>query len=288
MQIETNITAANVANTAAHSVVTAIPTMERPAGLTINEDGSATYKPAPHHPEVAVHEMSKGLSHARLKKVADELAQRRVIWEEGALRSSNQELFALLADCLALYLHLTRFDDARKEFHAIYKERGFESTKGTSLMTKIVRYVFGERAQKRTFAYAKVLNIAVEQSIAPEFFPAFVTQHGGIEEIRRNGVDAEEKRQQRAEMIEKAAASLKVLKPLAENLVAPNNLKVEGKTNFVAIIARKEANDTLSLVHVTSNETLVDALLVQAAKEGVTSTENGSTYADERFDALSQ
>ena len=130
------------------------------ASVTVN-DGAATSVLA--HASILeagkqadLHVLVQGLGHVQLKAAADVLVQRRTAWELGALKFSNVELIALLADCLGFYLHLIKFDDARKKFLAIYKEANLQSTKGTELMTKIVRYVFGDKAAKRTFAYAKV------------------------------------------------------------------------------------------------------------------------------------
>ena len=214
-----------------------------------------------------LHMLGKGLGHVQLKAAADVLAQRRTVWEFGAFKSSNAELIALLADCLGLYLHLLKFDDARKQFHAIYKEANLLSTKGTVLMTKIVRYVFGEKAEKRTFVYAKVLSVASEENVTPETLAAFIADRHGIEEVRKNGSNADEKRKVREENIEKASVSLKLVKPLAEKVVPPKSLKVEGKTNFVAAIARREGDGTLSIVHVSNNEGLIESLLANAAKD---------------------
>jgi hypothetical protein len=214
-----------------------------------------------------LHMLAKGLGHVQLKAAADVLAQRRTVWEFGAFKSSNAELIALLADCLGLYLHLLKFDDARKQFHAIYKEANLLSTKGTVLMTKIVRYVFGEKAEKRTFVYAKVLTVASDENVTPETLAAFIADRHGIEEVRKNGSNADEKRKVREENIEKASVSLKLVKPLAEKVVPPKSLKVEGKTNFVAAIARREGDGTLSIVHVSNNEGLIESLLANAAKD---------------------
>ncbi len=226
-----------------------------------------------------LHVLVQGLGHVQLKAAADVLAERRIAWELGALKSSNAEMMLLLADCFGFYLHLIKFDDARKQFHAIYKEANLQSTKGTELMTKIVRYVFGDKAAKRTFAYAKVLSVACEENVSPETLAEFVASRGGIEEVRRNNGKAIEKRKMRDERIEKASASLKIVKPLAEKVVPPKTLKVEGTTNFVAAIARREADGTLSIVHVSTNATLIEGLLENAAKDVVKSEVSSETQA---------
>jgi hypothetical protein len=250
------------------------------ADTTTSSAQASAYEVAQSTPkQTDLHALDAGLGHVQLKAAADVLAQRRAVWEAGAFAASNAELIALLADCLGFHLHLIKFDDARKQFHAIYKEAKLTNTKGTELMTKIVRYVFGEKAVKRTFAYAKVLTVASEENVAPETLAAFVAKRGGIEEIRRNGGGATEKRKMRDESIEKASASLKIVKPLAEKVVPPKTLKVEGATNFVAAIIRRETDGTLSIVHLSTNETLIESLLANAAKDFVKSEATSDTEA---------
>lgn len=226
-----------------------------------------------------LHALDTGLGHVQLKAVADVLAQRRAVWELGAFKSSNAELITLLADCLGLYLHLLKFDVVRKEFLGIYKASGLPSTKGTELMTKIVRYVFGKDSEKRTFVYAKVLTVAWEENVTPKTLAAFVAGRGGIEEVRRNGGNGEEKRKKNSESIQKASAALKIIKPLADKVVPPKSFKVEGATNFVAAIARREGDGTLSIVHFSTNETLIESLLLNAAKDVVKSEKSSKTNA---------
>jgi len=241
-------------------------------------------------PALPLHVQTAALSYVALKEVTDALAKRRVVWEEGAFKSSNAELNSLLADSLAVYLHLDQFDDARMNFHALYKAANFESTKSTSLTTKVVRYVFGENAKKRVFAYVKVLNVALEENVAPEGLAAFIVENGGIEEIRRNGIKAADKVQLREANVKKASSALKSSKPIAANVEAPATLKLKGTTNFVAAIARKEADGTFSIVHITANETLVQSLLANAAKDVAKAEADAeaTSYIDNRLNAVNQ
>lgn len=254
-----------------------------PASVTINSGAATSALAQASVLEVSkqadLHVLSAALDHVQLKAVADVLAQRRAVWEMGAFKSSNAELIALLADCLGLYLHLLKFDVVRKEFLGIYKASGLPSTKGTELMTKIVRYVFGKEAEKRTFVYAKVLTVAWEENVTPENLAAFVAGRGGIEEVRRNGGNADEKRKMREESIKKASAALKIIKPLADKVVPPKSFKIEGETNFVAAIARRDADGTISIVHFSTNETLIESLLLNAAKDVVKSEKSSEIDA---------
>lgn len=261
-----NVTYTNELNANAAVVADGVNAQFKPATATAPAGFAITV----HQDEVQqldVHKLGAALPAAKLVSVTDDLIQRRKTWEEGAFKSSNRKLNALLADTLGLNLHILKFDDARTDFNKLYKTSGLESTKSTSLTTKVVRFVFGGKAKNREFAYAKAITIAIEAGIQPENFAQFVEDNGGLEELRRNGVKAGTKRQDREAKIDLASAVLKTSTPLAQQLPAPANLKLEGSTNFVAAIMRKESDGTLSLVHVSAKESLICALLEHAAAD---------------------
>lgn len=275
----TNELNTNAAVTAAGVQVTFKPSSATaPAGFAINGSRDADEQ------NVAVHKLEVALTAGKLISVTDKLIERRKTWEDGAFKSSTTELLGLLADGLGLRLHLNKFDDARVSFNELYEAAGYESTKGTSLTTKVVRYVFGGHAKKREFAYAKALNVAIENGVQPEAFAKFVEGKGGLEQLRRNGADAGAKRQERDDKIKNTAAILKTSTPIAQQLPAPQGLTLEGKTNFVAAIMRKESDGTLSVVHVSANETLIDSLLANAAKD-VKKTADSTDYINRRANA---
>lgn len=261
-----NVTYTNELNANAAVVADGMNAQFKPATATAPAGFAITL----HQDEVQqldVHKLGAALPKEKLASVTDDLIQRRKTWEEGAFKSSNRKLNALLADTLGLNLHILKFDDARTDFNKLYKTSGLESTKSTSLTTKVVRFVFGGKAKNREFAYAKAITIAIEAGIQPENFAQFVEDNGGLEELRRNGVKAGSKRQDREAKIDLASAVLKTSTPLAQQLPAPADLKLEGPTNFVAAIMRKESDGTLSLLHVSAKESLIDALLEHAAAD---------------------
>ncbi len=231
-----------------------------PAGFAVNGSTAAV------EPNTDFHKLEIALSQAKLVDATEKLIQRRKDWEAGALKASNVLQLGLLSDCLALRLHIMKYDDARINFNQLYKTSGFDSTKATSSTTKVVRYVFGGKSKQREFAYAKALTIAVEVGVQPEDFAKFVEDNGGLEELRRNGVNAGKKRQERDTKIKNTAAVLKTSTPIVQHLPAPQGLTLEGSTNFVAAIMRKESDGTLSVVHVSANEALVSTLLEHASK----------------------
>lgn len=292
MQINTNNIADN-ANETTDTAVNAVAginlktlTEQHPVTISTNLNDTTTQLALSQQLQA----QTAALDYQVLKGITDDLAKRRAVWEDGAFKSSNANLNALLADSLAIKLHFNLFPAARTKFHAIYDEKGLPSTKSTSLMTKIVRYVFGAKAEKRVFDYARVLTIAEEEDVAPEDFAAFVAKHGGLEEIRRNGSNAAEKLKQRKDDIQKTTNNLECMSDVIfDKVPLPKNVKVEGTTNFVAAIARLEADGTLSFLHVTANQALVETLIVDAGKHfAKTISHPTSTYAAGRINSTQQ
>ena len=129
---------------------------------------------------------------------ADTLITARKEWEQGTMKASNDELYALLARCFDFYLAVSRSYDLPKALNQLLTERGFTYTNSTSLPLKVVRLVFAdpsdqERYKHRLLTYARVLTIAKEQKQTAEQLPAFIEQNGGIDEIRRQGATGETK-----------------------------------------------------------------------------------------------
>jgi hypothetical protein len=69
----------------------------------------------------------------------------------------------------------------------------------------------------------------------------------------------------------------------------PKNIKLEGTTNFVAAIARLESDGTLSFLHVTANQALVESLITDAGKHFAKTTSHPtSTYVNGRITGTQQ
>ena len=68
----------------------------------------------------------------------------RITWEQGAYRTSNQSLYAVLAECLAFCSELTISEAKQRSaaLEAFYKERGYVYKQDLPLVTRVVRAVF--------------------------------------------------------------------------------------------------------------------------------------------------
>ena len=116
-----------------------------------------------------------------------QLEARRISWEQGAYRKSNQELYGILADCLqyAGPLMTAEANKARKDLLAkFYKERGYRLKSDTPLATQVVRAVFGNTDRRRISTYSLVVRKAKKDGVLPNQLAQWIEHNGGIQEIR--------------------------------------------------------------------------------------------------------
>jgi hypothetical protein len=96
---------------------------------------------------------------AFIKQKLNALYDARVVWENGVYKTSNDELYNLLDKCLVLFKELTGERSLIKELNELLEARGAKLTNGTSLATKIVRYVFRLNALTLTLAFSLSLML---------------------------------------------------------------------------------------------------------------------------------
>jgi len=111
---------------------------------------------------------------------------KRIAWETGVYRTSNQALYQVLAECLAYSGELpVRMARHRNEaLAAFYKERGYRYKEDAPLVTRVVRAVFGDVNRRRISTYSLVLRQAQKESVAYANLPTWIEERGGIQEIR--------------------------------------------------------------------------------------------------------
>ena len=119
-----------------------------------------------------------------------QLVAERKAWELGAYVKSNEQLYAVLGKCYAFYFDLRgnskEASTARDELNAVISKKGYSFNEGTHVLTKLVKYVFEGVDRRRVSAYSLVLREALTQNVKVDGIPAFITNGGGVEEIRRS------------------------------------------------------------------------------------------------------
>lgn len=220
---------------------------------------------------------------AILIKLGD-LETARINWEEGSYKKSNDELYSILDRCLVLFQQIKNMTDGkRKAIKAIdgaLVTRGMKVQKNTSLVTKIVRYVFGD-CGKRAFAYARVILAADANKPENQSLHAYITTEGGIEEIRKKKDGEPTAIEKREMLIASAEERLTVCVPLMTGFklikeVRPDN---DNGLNMFVVLFRTDDNDEDSIVYSTGNETIIQSLLAESERKLIADVKNATAVA---------
>lgn len=110
----------------------------------------------------------------------------RITWEQGAYRTSNQALYAVLAQCLAFCgeLPLAEAKQRSVALEAFFKERSYKYKKEAPLVSRVVKAVFGNIDRRRISTYSLVLRQSQKDKIAISDLAQWIENKGGIQEIR--------------------------------------------------------------------------------------------------------
>jgi hypothetical protein len=117
----------------------------------------------------------------------EQLVFEREAWELNAFRTSNEQLYALLQKCYALYKAMSADSEEAKSLrdglNNYIDKKAFIFSKSTHTLTKIVKCVFGAD-RRRVSAYSIVLRSALAKGIQALDIAAFIRDSGGVEEVR--------------------------------------------------------------------------------------------------------
>ena len=117
----------------------------------------------------------------------DQLVMERELWEQNAYRTSNDQLYALLAKCYQMYKAMGFDTDEAKALRDGLKTyidlKGYKFVKSTHTLNKIVQCVFGVD-RRRVSAYGIVLRTALANNIEVEDLADYIREKGGVEEVR--------------------------------------------------------------------------------------------------------
>jgi hypothetical protein len=120
-----------------------------------------------------------------IKRIVD-LAARRAVWEKTEYDRSNQSLYKIIDECLALYKESTTGKFSFEMKSALLKhieDKGYVFKSTTPLSQKIIRCVFGDQDRRRISTYDKVLVAAISNGWNVGEVPSEITKAGGIHMI---------------------------------------------------------------------------------------------------------
>jgi hypothetical protein len=115
-----------------------------------------------------------------------DLESKRQQWETTAYRTSNQQLYALLAECY-VYGGELPFDQAKQRSAVLAdfcQQRGYVVKKESPLLTRVVKAVFGNVDRRRISTYSLVLRSAKAENVLPSNLAQWIEQRGGIQEVK--------------------------------------------------------------------------------------------------------
>jgi hypothetical protein len=122
----------------------------------------------------------------------ESIAAERKQWELGAYRTSNQQLYGILAQCYGYFLGMTKKDDEGKalrvQLNSFIEKHGLRFTKASHGITKVLKCVFfdGENSvdRRRISTYSIVLRSALAIKVAADQLAQYIEAAGGVQELR--------------------------------------------------------------------------------------------------------
>lgn len=212
----------------------------------------------------------------------DALSAKRDAWEQEIFKKANEELYSLLADALDLYYHSEAIIQSleikahgksytsklRTELTARLKELGVKVQNNSTTLTMLVRYVF-KSDRKRAHGYSQVLGAAIQDNVQPVDLAVYITNAGGVEQIKRRMVLSEEALAKRAKVAIAKDTVKADLEHAELNPIASAQVAVEGE--YAVLLAKPRPDGFVDIIGVVPdvNDALLNALQLRMAKKRV-------------------
>ena len=193
--------------------------------------------------------------------ILSEMEIKRMQWETTAYRTSNQQLYEVLAGCLSYgdALPIAEAKQRTKELEDFNKLRGYVVKGDSPLMTRIVKAVFGNVDRRRISTYSLVLRSAQKAGITAEKLAGWIEERGGVQEVKLSRRATYVSPKAKAEQ---AKSTLSALPNLA---VAKDKLSELADADFVGsecvLLAEQQADGSFHIKALTRSGTAVKAAL---------------------------
>lgn len=190
-----------------------------------------------------------------------EMEAKRQQWETTAYRTSNQQLYAVLADCLAYgeALPVAEAKQRTKDLEEHFKLRGYVVKSDSPLLTRVVKAVFGNVDRRRISTYSLVLRTAQKEGITADKLAGWIEERGGVQEVKlsRSATYVSPKA--------KAAKAKSTLSSLPNLAIAKDKLAELADADFVGgecvLLAEQQADGSFHIKALTRSGTAVNAAL---------------------------
>ena len=235
-------------------------------------------------------EKSAGDDFAANYKRIEQLIVEREVWEQGVVRTCNEQLYALLARCYTLYFEMcggtAEAKALRSALESMIANKGYRFNKGTHTLTKIVKCVFGVD-RRRVSAYSLVLREALTQKLEAEQIASFIANGGGVEEIRRSKSATATTPKQKAELGKQAVGNAQLAVISGDKIAEKIDIANVGN-DMVAIVTQR-ADGSLVVRALINSQSVLNAALACAYSENKTVVQNDTNNAkpanDDQFRA---
>lgn len=208
----------------------------------------------------------------------EQLVAEKEAWFNNAYRTSNDQLYALLAKCYDFYFQLKESENGKKlreGFDEHINAKGYTFSSGSHTLVKIVKCVFGAD-RRRVSAYGIVLRTALQKNLPSDQVAAFIAESGGVEEIRLARAPNAMTGKQKAEVSAQCLNSrvLTVVKSLAlEQMLDAGNI---GKP--VVLVGTWQSDGSIAVHACTNASGAVNAALI--SQYAATKAEDNKKKAD--------
>ncbi|ARU00177.1 hypothetical protein [Yoonia vestfoldensis] len=203
----------------------------------------------------------------QLEHTLDQISAARAVWEEGTLKSSNDELYAILERCFEIYKEMKEDTAKRRSLNSLLTDRNMKPRTSTSLGLKVIRYVFGKEGNREA-AYAKLLSVAYDLKPTEQSLSSYIQECGGVEEVRRTSkikdgtaMTAEDYRKMALEGL--SMARIAVASFNLPEFIQPNR---EYDEDYVVGLIRCNTNGTGDLLFGNNDAKVIDTVLVASGK----------------------
>lgn len=184
----------------------------------------------------------------------------RITWEQGAYRTSNQALYAVLAQCLAFCGDLTVAEAKQRgaALESFFKQRGYKYNSDSPLASRVVKAVFGNIDRRRISTYSLVLRQAQKVKVTNSDLAQWIEDNGGIQEIRLSRSDTFVSPKQKAE-IAKAAIQNNTPIGFAKSELLSFVADADFVGNACVLLAEQQADGSFGIKAVLRSQGLINA-----------------------------
>jgi hypothetical protein len=196
-----------------------------------------------------------------MRERIEDLAMQREGWENTQLARSNQALYSIFKECLALYRDLTEGENLKEKkigFKDHINLKGYKFKESSPLSLKVIRCIFGEKDRRRLSTYHTVLRVAIAEGWSLDEVATKIAERGGVQEISVRKANAMSQKDKalaaQAALLTQSVASID-----SQQLKSQHNSE-QNEQQAVAVVTQHQ-DGTFSVHCVVHSNTAVNAAL---------------------------